>query len=712
MARAQTAVPGGSDDTVVKLDPFAVQIVNDGDGYDATGMGTVEEEMRDEPFSNDLISAGEFSADPDTIELETELSAVAEPSVADRIAGEERLNLRGFPTPAQRNGFIQIGIPETLNASQTIVIQGPLVPVLGRAAPGGIQNFLTARPQSRGQSRVQLSASSLNRRRVAYEITGPLVPKKAWKRLAVEWQRRTGPEEFAREETWLASGALTWRHSAAASTMLSLDYRDTTANASPGIPEYRETATGRIVGPYLPLALFNASGPKADIVRRSAVAGLQFDTVPMKGLALRASLEGWWRTIEQDRFTTSQLNLDTGLFSGTREPRHLEQPQQAFAAQLEATLRFQRFGAEHKFLISGNQTLGEYVREERALSVADRNALPESVRRFDPYAPDYFSPDYSPELYSRVLNDRFERGRYTSVEASDRMAFRRGLLVLTTGVRFDEVGQRVENRLPGAPVPWTRDSTAQLSYHAGLNYQLRPGRLLLFASTSTAFDPSTPVDARTGRIQDNETTLGYETGLKGRAREGRLDFSASGVLLYNRNIARRNPLYNDPIADANQTQPQLVASGEERFGGGRFEIKWKAADTLYFNLKGSYVRAITTASPDLPQEVGRPITRLPAYNVTASVRRRSTDPKGGLTWGAGWQYLDGYVASYEDSRREFLAYPGYGLMSLNAGYQWRIGPRQIDLDASVRNVLGRDLLASHARTNADRELTVSARLAF
>ena len=38
-------------------------------------------------------------------------------------AGEDRLNLRGFPTPTLRNGFIQIGILETLNVGKTVVIQ-------------------------------------------------------------------------------------------------------------------------------------------------------------------------------------------------------------------------------------------------------------------------------------------------------------------------------------------------------------------------------------------------------------------------------------------------------------------------------------------------------------------------------------------------------------------------------------------------------------
>ena len=697
------------------MDRYDVTATGEDEGYDATGMGSVEQQLRDEPFSNDLISADEFTLDADGVELATELAAVAETSPADRIAGEDRLNLRGFPTPMLRNGFIQIGFPEVLNTGQTIVIQGPLVPVLGRAAPGGIQNFMSARPRPKESFRFGTTASwgeGLDRQRANLEWTGPLVPKKNWQRLALDWSRSAGPEDFTRQRTVGGSAAITLKHSRSASTLLSVDYRDIHALAAAGIPEYIPVGAAKIVGPYRPLARFNANGPDAGVRRRSAAVGLVFDGQPTKSLALRAGVEGWWRRVEQDRFTTSQYNLATGLLAGTREPRHLEQPQQAVAAQLEATLRFRRWRAEHKLLAAASHTWGRHVREERALTVADRNALPADVRRFDPFAPNWYWPAYDPALYSRVLTDRLEHARYASVEISDRAAWKRGRVVLTTGIRHDQVDLEVEDRRPGNATPRTADRTGQWSSHAGVNWQPRQGKLLVFASTSTAFDPSTPVDARTGRIQDNETTLGYEAGLRGRALAGKLNYSASGYLLLNRHIARRNPLYNDPVADANQTQPQLVASGEERFTGGRVELRWQPAKSVTVNLKGSHVRAVTTASPDLPQEVGRPLTRLPAFNVSANLRYRSPNPKRGFTCGAGWQYLDGYVANYEDARRDFLSYPGYGLVSVNAGWSWRVKKRQLEVETGVRNVFDRDLLVSHARLGTGREISLSARMVF
>lgn len=708
LGRAQNPTP----DSPVRLEDLAV-VASEADlDFDATGMGSVEAQLSDEPFSNDLLGLRDFALDADDVELAGELSAATESSPADRIGGEDRLNLRGFPTPVQRNGFMQVGIPETLNANQTIVIQGPLVPVVGRAAPGGIQNFLTARPRTKAQRRFGTSATTLGVLRASLEATGPLQPKRTWQRLALDVSHRDGPEDFAREEARSASVALTWRHSSKASTQVSLDYRDVTALASPGIPEYRPAGGGKIAGPWRPLALFNANGPDSGVRRRSATVGALFDAQPTTQFAFRAGVEAWRRELAQDRFTTSILSLDTGFFEGVREPRHLEQPQQALAAHLEATARARRWGADHKLLFSASETWGEYRREERALSLADRDALPVSVRAFRPDAPDYDRPAFNPARYSRILADRDESADYRSFEASDRLAWRRGQFVVTAGLRHDEVALTVDDRKPGVLHPRTADRTGQLSYHAGINYQVIRRRLLLFGTTSTAFDPSTPVDARTGHIQENETTRGYETGLKGRALAGRFDYAVSGFLLYNEHIARRNPLYNDPVADAQQTQPQLVAAGAERFSGGRTELRWQAAPTVSLSLKAGYTHALTTASPDLPVEVGRAITRLPALTTTTAVRYRSAAPQGGFFGGLSWQYLDGFFANYEDVRRAALAYPGYGLVHAQVGRSWRKNGRTFELEAGLRNLFDRDLLASHARVGAGRDLSLSARLIF
>jgi len=695
----------------VTLPKFEVNEHAGDDQYDATGLGAHEEELRSAPFANDLTAVDLDREEGLSVDTNTELAAISTASPAAAAAGEERLNLRGFPTPTLRNGFIQIGILETLNVGKTVVIQGPLVPVLGRAAPGGIQDFITTRPQARDRDRLEVGASTLNREKISWESTGTLRKNRLWQRWAVDWSRRAGPEQFVREQDLFVSGALTFRHSRAASSMLSVDYRRLDAGVTPGIPEYKAAAGQKVIGPYLPLALFNASGPDAAVRRQSLVVGAQFEGQLNRVLALRAAAEGWWRAIDQDRFTTSQLALDSGVFEGTREPRHLAQRQRALATHLELTARFRTAALEHKLLGYAGVTWGGYDRGERALPAADRNNLPLTVRRFDPAAPDYFFPEYTGTLYSRVVADRRENARYSSAEVSDRLAFARGRTVLTAGLRFDEVDLAVDDRRAAAPLPHIRDRTMQLNYHLGLNHQVVRNRVLAFASASTAFDPATPVDARTGRIQDNESTLGYEAGVKGRSRDGRLDYSASAFLLYNRNIARRNPLYDDPVLDAGQTQPQLVAAGEERFAGFRAEGRYKLSDTCSLAFKGVHMEAITTKSPALGPEVGRQITRLPVD--TATVQLRGAPPKGtGLNWNASLSYIGPYVANYEDAKHAYLAYPGYSLVGVGAGYSWPQGPRQCNVSLSLRNALGRDLLASNARVGAGRELGFTARVNF
>lgn len=709
--RAQT-VPVAAE-PAVKLDAVQVQAKSDDPGFDATGMGSYEQQLRDAPFSNDLISAEAVEDDPGAMEIMGELAAIASPSAVDLATGDSRLSLRGFPTPLMRNGFVTNGAPDMLNTTRTIVIQGALVPVLGRAAPGGIQDYLTARPRPKNARRFDYSLSSQRRQTSSLELTGPAVPKKVWQRVAADWSRRTGPEQFSATETRSANGSVTWRHSAAASTLFAVDFQQVHATAAPGIPDYRVRNGDKIVGPYLPLAGFNALGPEAGVRRRTTAATVLFDGQPHPKIALRAGLEAWWRTLEQDRFTTSVYNLQTGRFDGIREPRHIEQPQHVRLAHLEAIGRFRALKLEHKLMLATSHTFGTYTREEHALPNEVRNALPASARLFDPDAPNYFRPPFSRELYSRTIADREERARYTSVEISERVATSDGRTVVTTGVRQDVIGLAIDDRRAGIARPHVKDKVDETTYHVGLNYQVRPSKLLVFASASTAFEPSTRVDARTGRIQGNETTRGYEGGFKARFTDPQIELSVAGFSLFNEDISRRNPLYDDPIFDANQTQPQLVTSGRETFRGGKFDARWRPVPQLSLSARGAYARAITTASPDIPEEVGRPLTRLPPYN--ASLAASYAFGKGkwqGVSLGATWVYVSSFTAYYEDRQRYRLDYPGYGLASLSASRSFKHGKFTHGVGVAIRNLFDYDFESKHARLGAGRELSVSYRLLY
>ena len=698
---------------IVRLEKVEVEAKAADRGYDPTGLSSNEAQLYEAPFSNDLVMQGLMDDDPGEVELKFELAQVRTASAVDLATGDTRLSLRGFPAPLLRDGFVHLGVPDVLNTGRLLVIQGPLVPVLGRAAPGGIQDYQTARPRVTAGKRFEYAVSSLQRQSSAMEVTGPAVPKRAWQRFAAAWSLKRGPEAFTQSETRSVDLALAWKHSPKASTLFYVDFQQLKATTPPGIPEYRRAAGQKIVGPYRPLALFNGYGPEAGVRRRSTMAGALFDGQPNPKLTVRAAVEAWWRQVEQDRFTTSLYNVATGVYEGTREPIHTEQPQQAVSARFDVTRRFATKRADHKFLFAVSDTWGTYRREERALTPADRNALPPSVRQFRPEAPNYFRPPFSRARYSRVISDREEQARYTALEASERAAFDQGRLVLTAGVRQDFVAFQLDDRRPGATPPRLEDRVQQATYHTGVNYQARPGRVLLFATTSTAFEPSTRVDARTGRIQGNDTTRGYEAGFKARISEWAVDWSGAVFTLYNQDISRRNPLLNDPIFDANQTQPQLVAAGEERFTGGRVEGRWVPAPGWSLGGRVAYVRAITTASPDIPEEVGRQLTRMPRLNAGASVAYRFAAGRlAGTSVSASYVYLGGHTAFYEDRNRFRLDYPGYGQMALSVSRSLTKKPYTHQFGLAVRNLLDLDLLAAQARAGAQREWTGSYRVLF
>ncbi len=697
----------------VVMDPLVVGVLRTDEHYDETGMGGPAAELSDPPFSNDLVSTSADEEDDASAAVNAEMQAIAAVNPIDLAAGVSRVDVRGFPTPRLRNGFTQSGIPEILNPERTEIIQGPLTPVTGRGAPGGIQNFVTPRPRTKAYGRLSASANTGNAQSLRFETGAPLVPRKSWYRLAASWSHKDGPQDFAHRDTRSLSGSLTVRKSAAASFMVQVDYLEMDANIAPGLPEYRPTRTAKVAGPYRELETFNVAGPNAGLRKRVASASVHYEGQPTRALNLRAGVQAFMREVDEDRWTTGQYLLDTQVFGGTREPQHFEQPLKAFVAQADATLRFVAMGADHKLLASVAHSLVDYERLQRGLDAAGRNALPADVRTFDPYAPNFFRPTYDPELFRRVITDRSETTGYTTVVVSERAAFAHGRLVATLGLRSDFVAFELEDRRPGAVFSTVKDNTTQTTWHAGANLLVSPSRLLLFANMSTAFQPSTRVDARTGQLQGNDTTRGVELGAKGLFLDRRLNLTALAYAFANENISRRNPLYNDPILDAQLTQPELVGAGEEEFTGGSLNFRGQVTPQWTLSGRAAYARAVTTRSPDLPEEEGRALTRIPRYNF--SLQNRYAFPAGpwqGLSMGLGLVYLADYVHSYESASRDYLEYPAYTLASFNAGYRWRQGKREHALGLTCANLLDRDLLASHARVGAGRELGVNYSLRY
>ncbi|OAM91344.1 TonB-dependent receptor [Termitidicoccus mucosus] len=749
-----------SGDPIFVMEAFTVSSKDESEELDPTGMGGPDAEMTEAPFSNDLL-AGDVPYENEVdiaVNTELQLAAASTTNPADVATTINRANLIGFPTPILRNGFTQTGVPEVLNAGHTEIWQGPFTPVTGRAAPGGIRNLVTNRP-GRGLIRLYFYGNDTGYTQARADYTSELVRKKLWQRVAIDHRNSESPVDFAYYRITDISGGLTWRVNRKHSVMLNVDYRKYDANTSAGIPHYRATATNdpdltaeqnaqrkKIIGPYLPLATFNSYGPDALTYKRIGSVSLQYEGSASRRVSLRGNLQAWHRDLWQDRFVVGQYVLDTGRFYGTREPFRIEQPMDVLTGTAEATYRLALKKSDHKITFRIEHIQTDYTRTDRyldrtikdaaGLTARDRylrrpgltytylSPTPTNPNRtltaygsFDPHNPDYYFPTFNNDLYSFRSIDRDETTSISSAALSERLALWRGRFVATAGVRYDHVELSVDNH-PSAGssniTAYSEDTRDELTWLLGANYQILPSRLLLFANTSTAFEPCTRVDGRTGEIQGNETTLGYELGFRGMLLK-RIGITALFFQYQNKNIARGNPLYNDPEFDADQTQPQLVSAGKERFTGATFSARGVLGYGFEINLRAAYTDAVTLASPDRPEQVGREIARLPPANFALSTTYRAPAGKfkgyyAVLTVTA----VSDYIAYYDDKSRFYLDYPANTQFSLGLGRSWTVGKPakgkrllRHSFYLGVSNLLNRDQLNRFARLAQGRRVGMS-----
>lgn len=610
---------------------------------------------------------------------------------------------RGFTTPRLRNGFTQQGFPEIVTSGKREVISGMLATFFGRTAPGGIVNILSFRPSPRAQHRIELNVTTQPRGLVRVNATGNLVKKRLDFRVQAESAGRTGPTDYARDTGATGSMTLRWRKGP---WVIIGDFEGSGRGGVPGngIPQARESLTAPVAGPYLPLAGLNLNGPHTFFARRSVSTSLTVDRKLGEQWILRTGSQYWTREMEEHRFRTGQYLLDELVFSGVREPQWTETEETAAAQALELIGLLGEDGRKHRFVAGVEGSRSERARGQFLLPVSARNALPEAVRRFDPTNPDYSLVPYDPAVYTRVISDREERTNYVGAYVSDRISFGRGRHHATAGVRWDRVDTRVADLRPTAPVPLAERTADRTTYHAGVLSEVVKGQLAVFLNYSTAFQPTERVDIRTGEIQGNESTAGVEAGFRAQTRDKRWAATLGVYRLWNRDITRNNPLFEDPVADPNGTQPQLLSAGEERFTGAEMTARWIPADGLSVTGRVVWTDAQTTASPDLPQEVGRQLAGVPEWFGGLTLRQTwELGERRSLGWRLQTNFVGDHVARYESAARLRIQYPSFSTFDLGMDYGWGKARRQ-RVAMYLRNLADRDLATATGRLDGDRRL--------
>ena len=701
------------EDEVVELEVFRVTEKVEEEDYDITGIGMDDADRADPMFANaDMMEDLGSDVLPEA-ELDMQMELASGNSAADITAGVERVNLRGFTTPISRDSYSQAGFPGGLPSVSSETIRGLMVPVVGRAAPGGIRNNFSGRPRGRNLGSVALDASTNQRFSGNLVSSGDVIPRKAWHYVNVRGQYSEGPQPYAYQTQLRGTAALAIRHTRRTSSLFTFDVINTNGNPAAGVPNYRHSKARdeKTIGPYLPLVNFSLNGPNTSLWTRYLSFAARVESRPSKEIDLKAMIHGVKRDVLRERFSTGYYVVSEGKFNGVREPIHYEESFEGLMSEVNLTWKPKTFGIYHKILFGLEALIMNRGKHERRLQ-NPKEAQPESVWNFDPYNPDYYRVPYSPETYSRITTDQNTHNFYSGAQFSTRSSFGRGKTVVTFGARYDRADISVTDYRPSAPQPKASQVNSQVSYHAGLNHLMFRNRLMWFASASSAFDSDPIVDQRTGKIHGNESTKGVELGFKTVLQDKRFHFTVLSFYYTNENIPIGNPLYNDKDHDAGQTQPRYLDSGEECFQGVQLKLGWNFHPGWMLSFKSTYVKSETKNSPIITEE-GNIIPRQPENTITAGLRYRVPDgPLKGLSFGTTLTFFDHIIVRYETSTYEQLEYPAYALIGFNASYTWTKGKYRNRVSLNLRNTFDTDLERKIYRVGAGRELFVSWRISI
>lgn len=200
----------------------------------------IASQLRDLPFQVNVITA-EFMNDFAAYEMPDQLGFVSNISPSE---SQGEFQLRGFPSTPFVDGFRRLGNVNIVNTQRVEVIKGLAASIYGQVLPGGVVNYITRKPGSKTEHKIDVSIGSDDFRRFNASTTGPAGSSgKFFHRIDLSKQTRGFYQDFADRDTVFGSGQLLWKPAEATSVTLKLDYSETFNHDPRPLPWVR-TANG------------------------------------------------------------------------------------------------------------------------------------------------------------------------------------------------------------------------------------------------------------------------------------------------------------------------------------------------------------------------------------------------------------------------------------------------------------------------------------
>ena len=309
-------------------------------------------------------------------------------------------------------------------------------------------------------------------------------------------------------------------------------------------------------------------------------------------------------------------------------------------------------------------------------------------------APDYTLPPRSAfDIVTRRDKTRWDVKGFLLRQQS--MLFD-GRLLAFASLRRDIVAYNLTfgnqyNRAGGAlttPGRVSRYTDTAWSPNVGLNFKITRN-VSFYASQSRSFSPAGQVARITDPHLENETSAGWDYGVKAAFRDDTLVFTLGGFYIDRDGV---KTTLRDPITGINET----VSAGQQNTKGVEFEGSWRVTPQLVFTGSYGYVNAKILFNGNAVTDVGQMPASVPIDQ--GSLAWKYSFPRGvlkGLAWNTGVTYsgvaYPNSTAALNDARRSINA-PSYYLVNSGLSYTWSGGQTRTrhSVRLSAKNLLDRE----------------------
>jgi iron complex outermembrane recepter protein len=523
------------------------------------------------------------------------------------------------------------------------VVKGPSSVLYGQAAPGGLANYTSKRPQREPLREVTVQLGNRHRAQMGVDLTGPLTGDGRWLyRLTALGRSVDTQVDGTKEQRSFVASALTWAPDASTSlTLLASHLHDPESGAY-----YKLPAQGTLLpnpNGVIPTGFNNGEPGFGRQEREQLSAGYLFEHRFDEALSVRQNfrymrVDGDYRIVVFNRLQPDLRNLRR--FSYAAVERH-----DGYTLDNQLLYRFDAGALNHALLFGLDLQHSDKDQRDGMGTAPDL---------------DFVQPVYGQTIGEPVTYlDQRQKRTQTGLYVQDLIAWRAWRLMLAG--RQDWVRSETEDRVADVGRR-TRDKA--FTKKAGLLYLLDNG-FAPYASYTESFQPVSGTDYAGTPFKPTRARQ-YEAGLKYQPGGGSTLWTASLFNLEQRNVltADADPahLAINPFAQAQ--------TGAVRSKGFEIEGKFELNRNWRFTAAYSNVDSEITRSND--GLVGKAPVYQPRHSAAVWAHHRVTGGAlAGLDAGLGVRRMGATFGSADNS----LEVPAYTLADLALGYDLTRGAR-------------------------------------